>query len=114
MQQAYESRPRGWDMRCQLAGILLRQAHLMLTDEPTNFLDLSEILWLEGYLQYLHKTTNCTMVVVPHDRRFTENICDEILILRDLSLSHFRGTLWRIRTRFQGLETVHGAHERGI
>lgn len=80
-------------MRCQLAGTLLREADLMLIDEPTNFLDLSGILWLEGYLKHLHGTTNCTMVVVSHDRTFIENICDEVLILRDRSLSYFRGTL---------------------
>lgn len=62
-------------MRCQLAGIKLREADLMLTDEPTDFLDLSGIL--EGYLKNLHETTNCTIVVVWHDRTFNENICDE-------------------------------------
>lgn len=80
-------------MRCQLAGTLLREADLMLIDEATSFLDISGILWLEGYLKNLHETTNCTTVVVSYDRIFNENICDEVIILRDLSLSYFGGTL---------------------
>lgn len=93
MQQTYVSLSGGWKMRCLLAGTLLKEADLMLIDEPTNFLDLSGILWLEGYLKYLNEKTNCTMVVVSHDRTFVENVCDEVVILRDRSLKYFRGTL---------------------
>lgn len=80
-------------MRCLLAGTLLMEAKLMLIDGPTIFLDLSGKLWREGYLDKLQETTNCAMVGVSHDRIFGENICNEVLIPRDLSVSHLRGTL---------------------
>ena len=37
----------GWQMRVELAKILLQQPDLILLDEPTNHLDIESIIWLE-------------------------------------------------------------------
>ena len=37
----------GWQMRIELAKILLKQPDLLLLDEPTNHLDIVSIQWLE-------------------------------------------------------------------
>ena len=64
-----ETFSQGWNMRIELAKILLRQPDCLLLDEPTNHLDIESIGWLEDYL----KATE-TVLLVSHDRRFLDNV----------------------------------------
>ena len=60
----------GWQMRVELAKLLLRHPDFLLLDEPTNHLDIESILWLENYLQ----SYTGAVVLVSHDRTFLDNI----------------------------------------
>ena len=60
----------GWQMRVELAKILLRKPKLLLLDEPTNHLDIESIQWLEGYL----KSYYGAIFMVSHDRAFLDHI----------------------------------------
>ncbi len=60
----------GWQMRVELAKILLRQPDLILLDEPTNHLDIESILWLEDWLNKYPGM----LIVISHDRRFLDNV----------------------------------------
>lgn len=60
----------GWQMRVELAKILLRKPEVILLDEPTNHLDIESIQWLEDYLiNYFG-----AVVLVSHDRAFLDNV----------------------------------------
>ncbi len=65
-----ETFSQGWNMRIELAKILLRSPQVLLLDEPTNHLDIESIEWLEDYL----KSIRCSVVLVSHDRRFLDNV----------------------------------------
>ena len=60
----------GWQMRVELAKILLRKPKLLLLDEPTNHLDIESIQWLEGYLKNYYSA----ILMVSHDRAFLDHI----------------------------------------
>lgn len=61
---------QGWNMRIELAKILLRKPDMLLLDEPTNHLDIESIEWFEDYL----KNFNGAIVLISHDRKFLDNI----------------------------------------
>ena len=60
----------GWQMRVELAKILLRHPDFILLDEPTNHLDIESIQWLESYLAGYKGA----VLLVSHDRAFLDNI----------------------------------------
>ncbi len=60
---------QGWNMRIELAKILLRKPDVLLLDEPTNHLDIESIQWLEDYLQ----SFTGSIVLISHDRKFLDN-----------------------------------------
>ncbi len=61
---------QGWNMRIELAKILLSKPDVMLLDEPTNHLDIESIKWLESYLfQY-----KGALLLISHDRRFLDSL----------------------------------------
>ena len=65
-----ETFSQGWNMRIELAKILLRRPDVLLLDEPTNHLDIESIQWLEDYLKGSYTGS---LVLISHDRRFLDN-----------------------------------------
>ncbi len=59
----------GWQMRVELAKILMQNNDLLLLDEPTNHLDIESILWLEQFLA----DSPQAVILVSHDRTFLNN-----------------------------------------
>ena len=70
MQREMNEFSNGWQMRVELAKILLRKPKLLLLDEPTNHLDIESIQWLEGYLKNYYGA----IFMVSHDRAFLDHI----------------------------------------
>ncbi|HVT82697.1 MAG TPA: ATP-binding cassette domain-containing protein [Phycisphaerae bacterium] len=65
----------GWRNRAALAKILLELPDLLLMDEPTNFLDLAGIAWLEKWFAQ-HKGG---LILVSHDRHFLDKVVTRIV-----------------------------------
>lgn len=61
---------QGWNMRIELAKILLKAPDVLLLDEPTNHLDIESIEWFEEYL----KGFKGAVVLISHDRKFLDNV----------------------------------------
>ena len=76
-----ETFSQGWNMRIELAKILLSKPDVLLLDEPTNHLDIESIEWLEDYL----KDYKGSLVLISHDRKFLDNVTNrtvEIMVGR--------------------------------
>ncbi|KAG6107919.1 hypothetical protein E4U31_008100 [Claviceps sp. LM219 group G6] len=93
MTQPIASMSGGWHMRASLATALLQDADILILDEPTNFLDLLGIIWLQRYLQRASEGEKPpTVVIVSHDRDFI-SVCTDLMILKDKELTYFHGDL---------------------
>jgi len=68
---------QGWNMRIELAKVLLQKPDLLLLDEPTNHLDIESIQWLEEYLE----SFSGSLVLISHDRRFLDNVTNRTVEL---------------------------------
>ena len=93
LQKKYSQLSGGWQMRCMLASALTQTSDVLILDEPTNFLDLLGIIWLQRYLIDLRGSRNSTVLLVSHDRDFINPVCEEVIILQYKALTYFGGNL---------------------
>lgn len=76
-----ETFSQGWNMRIELAKILLSEPDVLLLDEPTNHLDIESIEWLEDYL----KGHRGSLLLVSHDRKFLDTVTNRTV---EIMLGH--------------------------
>jgi ATP-binding cassette subfamily F protein 3 len=79
--------------RLELALLFLLPANLLLLDEPTNHLDIPAREALEGFMA----GTPATLLVVSHDRRLLEKVCNSLWVVDDGLAVQFDGgyRAWR-------------------
>ena len=77
-----ETFSQGWNMRIELAKILLSDPDVLLLDEPTNHLDIESIEWLEDYLRNRRRGS---LLLVSHDRKFLDNVTNRTV---EIMLGH--------------------------
>ena len=70
-----ETFSQGWNMRIELAKILLSDPQVLLLGEPTNQLDIESIEWLENYL----KSKRVSILLVSHDRKFLDTVTNRTI-----------------------------------
>lgn len=77
----------GWKMRIALAKVLVRTPDIILMDEPTNYLDLETILWLEEWLNNFKGA----IFMTTHDRGFMNNVCNKTIEIAHKKITTFSG-----------------------
>lgn len=85
--RAVESFSGGWKMRIALAKVLVTVPDLIVMDEPTNYLDLETILWLEKWLQLFKGAVFMTT----HDRDFMNNVAKKIIEIAHRKITVYSG-----------------------
>ncbi|MCO4793759.1 MAG: ABC-F family ATP-binding cassette domain-containing protein [Bacteriovoracaceae bacterium] len=77
----------GWKMRIALAKVLVINPDLIIMDEPTNYLDMETILWLEEWL----KNYKGAIFMTTHDRDFMNNVCKKIVEISNKKITSYSG-----------------------
>jgi len=75
----------GWQMRIELAKLLLQKPDLLLLDEPTNHLDIEAIIWLEEFLQDYEGA----VVIVSHDRAFLDRVTSRTIEIANHTIEDY-------------------------
>jgi ATP-binding cassette subfamily F protein 3 len=77
----------GWQMRANLARTLIANPDILLLDEPSNYLDVPAIEWLQKYL----RSFNGTLLLVSHDRYLLQSITNITLEINGGMVTRFPG-----------------------
>ena len=77
----------GWRNRASLAKILLEKPDVLLFDEPTNYLDLAGVEWVEGWFRGFRGAA----IVVSHDRAFLDGVVNRIVEVENHHLHEYTG-----------------------
>ncbi len=72
----------GWQMRVELAKLLVQKPDVLLLDEPTNHLDIESIQWLERYL----KKYPGAIILISHDRAFLDGVTNRTIEINNRKL----------------------------
>ncbi len=79
--------------RLEMAILGIQPSNLLLLDEPTNHLDIPAREAIEAFL----RETPATLLVVSHDRRLLETVCDRLWVVGEGQATPFDGgyRAWR-------------------
>ncbi len=81
----------GWQMRVEIAKLLLRHPDVLLLDEPTNHLDIESIIWLEKYL----KRYEGNIILISHDTQFLDTICNKTIEIDSGKLHEYKASYYK-------------------
>ena len=65
----------GYQVRLNLAKVLVGDFQMLLLDEPSNYLDITSIRWLERFLM----SWPGELLLITHDRSFMDNVVTHVL-----------------------------------
>ncbi|MCF6093735.1 ABC-F family ATP-binding cassette domain-containing protein [Microaerobacter geothermalis] len=77
----------GQKTRLALGKLLLTEPDLLILDEPTNYLDIETLSWLEQYLQNYPGA----ILVVSHDRYFLDRLVTIIYEIQQTKITRYKG-----------------------
>lgn len=83
----------GYQVKLNLAKLLLVEPQMLLLDEPTNYLDIHSIRWLKEFLN----SWRGELILITHDRAFMDSVITHTLIIH-------RGEFKKIPGNTQGVK----------
>jgi ATP-binding cassette, subfamily F, member 3 len=93
----------GYQIRLNLAKVLVAQPDLLLLDEPTNYLDIVSVRWLGQFLrQWKHE-----LIVITHDRAFMDSIATHIIGIHRQGIRKIAGTTHKLYNQILQEEEVY-------
>ncbi len=77
----------GYQIRLNLAKVLVSHPNLLLLDEPTNYLDIVSIRWIISFL----KSWKDELIVISHDRDFMDQITTHTALIHRQKIRKVQG-----------------------
>ena len=77
----------GYQVRLNLAKVLVSEPNLLLLDEPTNYLDIVSVRWLTQFLRAWRNE----MIIITHDREFMDSVTTHTMIIHRCKMRKVAG-----------------------
>ncbi len=95
----------GYQLRLELAKLMVSSPDLLLLDEPTNYLDIISVRWLTSYL----KTWPGEIMLISHDRGFCDAVSTHSALVYRGGLKKVSGSSHKL---FEQIAEEEDLHER--
>lgn len=93
----------GFQVRLNLAKVLISEPNLLLLDEPTNYLDIMSIRWLESFLQSWQNE----LILITHDRNFMDKVVTHTLGIHRKQVRKIKGDTEKLYTQIAKDEEIY-------
>ena len=103
MQLPPEKFSGGFQVRLNLAKVLVSDPDLLLLDEPTNYLDITSIRWIERFLNnWPHE-----VILITHDRSFMDAVVTHTMGIHRKKLRKIPGKTQKYYSQIAQEEEIH-------
>lgn len=93
----------GYQIRINLAKLLLTEPNLLLLDEPTNYLDIVSLRWLREFL----KAFEGEVILITHDRDFMDSVTTHTMGIIRRSMFFIKGDTHKFYEQLASNEEHH-------
>ncbi len=93
----------GYQVKLNLAKLLLMEPQMLLLDEPTNYLDIHSIRWLKEFLQ----EWDGELILITHDRAFMDSVITHTLIIHRGQFKKIPGNTQGVREKIAAEEEIY-------
>jgi ATP-binding cassette, subfamily F, member 3 len=93
----------GFQIRINLAKVLVSEPNLLLLDEPTNYLDIVSIRWMTRFLRQWRNE----LILISHDRDFMDGVTTHTAILHRGRLRKVQGGTEKLYAQILQEEEIH-------
>jgi ATP-binding cassette subfamily F protein 3 len=104
--QPFDSFSGGWQMRAELVRVLLPEPDVLLLDEPSNYLDIPAVEWLQKQLREYRGT----LALISHDRFLLNSLTTVTLEMLQGRVTRYSGNYdYYVAERQRRTERLHAA-----
>jgi len=93
----------GYQIRINLAKLLVTEPNLLLLDEPTNYLDIVSLRWLKSFL----RSFEGEVILITHDRDFMDGVCTHTAGIVRKNLKLIEGDTHKFYAQLASDEELH-------
>ncbi len=93
----------GFQVKLNLAKLLLMEPQMLLLDEPTNYLDIHSIRWLKDFLQEWEGE----LILITHDRGFMDSVISHTLLIHRNAFKKVPGNTKGVREKIALEEEIY-------
>ncbi len=93
----------GFQVRLNLAKVLVSEPDMLLLDEPTNYLDIISIRWL---IQFL-RNWKTELLLITHDRSFMDSVTTHTLGIHRRRIKKIEGTTGKLYEQIASEEEIY-------
>jgi ATP-binding cassette, subfamily F, member 3 len=87
MHRSFDEFSGGWQMRAELARTIISNPEILLLDEPSNYLDIPAVEWLQKFLNNFQGT----LLLISHDRYLLNTLTSKTLEVANTQTEKYPG-----------------------